>query len=73
MQGLLDDGLTEADRINIVVCSEQQVKIEPISEAFKRHWPYGSVQVKGVPAQPKSVPAQPVGVSAAVQGCRERI
>ena len=72
----LDPGMTggaDSDRVNIVVCSTQQVKIEPVSEAFKRHWPYGSVHVKGINVQPKSVPDQPVGAKAALLGCRERI
>merc|ERR1712168_391658 len=73
MTNFMVDGISDIDRVNIVVCSSQQVKIEPISEAWKRHWPYGSVHVRGVPAQPKTVPAQPVGASAALQGCRERI
>ena len=73
MTNFMADGLSETDRVNIVVCSSQQVKIEPVSEAFKRHWPYGSVHVKGVNVQPKTVPDQPIGANAALTGCRERI
>ena len=73
MANFMVDGISDIDRVNIVVCSSQQVKIEPISEAWKRHWPYGSVHVRGIPAQPKTVPDQPVGAAAALQGCRERI
>lgn len=72
MSNFLNDGV-DNDRVNIVICSTQQVKIEPVSEAWKRHWPYGLVHVQGLNVQPKTVPQQPVGAAAGLQGCRERI
>merc|ERR1712168_1001123 len=73
MANFMVDGNSDKDVVNLVVCSMQQVKIEPVAEAWKRHWPYGSVNVKGLNVQPKTVPEQPVGAKAALQGCKERI
>ena len=52
MANFMVDGISDIDRVNIVVCSSQQVKIEPISEAWKRHWPYGQAYDEGPPNPP---------------------
>lgn len=71
----LDPGMKEyiysGGDVDVVVASDEEVKVSAVREAFQRT--FGRASVTGVAAQPSNVAVQPVGFAAGLKAAEDRI
>ncbi|KZC06578.1 PREDICTED: protein PRRC1-like isoform X2 [Dufourea novaeangliae] len=67
----LDPQMHSGGDVEIIVASDEDVKVSPVRQAFQTI--FGKATVTGVPVESSTIAAQPVGFAAGVKGAEERI